>query len=100
MKGAFGIAIRALVAGQVPDDQSLVAGSREKHIWVFERGSQRGDPATVALKGALQDELFRHVGGIGCTRINCDVEVPFKDLVLRFVGGGYLSEAPTSAPTK
>lgn len=32
---ALGVAVRGLVAGQVPDDQSLVAGGGEKHVWAF-----------------------------------------------------------------
>jgi hypothetical protein len=32
VQAAFGVAVRGLVAGQVPDDQSLVARAREKHV--------------------------------------------------------------------
>lgn len=58
------VAVRALVAGQVPDDQRLVAGTRQEHIWVLEGRREGRDPAAVALKGALQNELFCHLEGI------------------------------------
>ena len=32
---ALSVSVRGVVAGQVPDDQALVAGSREKHVWAF-----------------------------------------------------------------
>jgi hypothetical protein len=71
---SFWVSVRALVAGQVPDDESLVAGSGEEHIWVLEGGGERGDPAAVALKGALQNELFGHLERIvGRCSIDCDV---------------------------
>lgn len=65
VKRSFWVTVRALVAGQVPNDQSLVARSRQEHVGVFEGGRKRGNPATVALKGALQDELFRHDEVVG-----------------------------------
>jgi hypothetical protein len=54
------VSVGGVVAGQVPDDESLVAGTRQEHVWVLEGGSEGGDPAAVALKGALQDESLRH----------------------------------------
>ena len=56
------VTILSLIAGQVPDDERLVARTRQEHIWVLERSRKRGDPAAVALEGALEDKLFRHVG--------------------------------------
>jgi hypothetical protein len=32
VKATFGVAVRGLVAGQVPDDEGLVARAREKHV--------------------------------------------------------------------
>ena len=32
VKAALGVAVAGLVAGQVPDDEGLVAGSREEHV--------------------------------------------------------------------
>lgn len=32
LQGSLGVAVLALVAGQIPDDQSLVAGGGQKHI--------------------------------------------------------------------
>ena len=36
VKGSFWVAVRALVAGQVPDDQTLVAGPGQEHVGVLE----------------------------------------------------------------
>jgi hypothetical protein len=55
------VSVRTLVAGQVPDDQGLVARAGKEHIWILERSRERGDPSRVALKGALKNELFRHL---------------------------------------
>lgn len=33
-------------------------------VWVLEGGRKGGDPAAVALKGALKDELLRHDYGL------------------------------------
>ena len=55
MQRAFWVAVGALVAGQVPDDQGLVAGSRQEHVWVLERGSEGRNPSAVALEGTLED---------------------------------------------
>lgn len=55
------VAVRALIAGQVPDNQALVARAGEEHVGVFERGSEGCNPSAVSLKGALQDELFGHL---------------------------------------
>ena len=32
VEAPLGVAVRGLVAGQVPDDQGLVARTREKHV--------------------------------------------------------------------
>lgn len=60
VKAALGVAVRALLFRQVPDDERLVARSREEHVGVLERGGQGGDPARVALKGAAKNELLGH----------------------------------------
>ena len=61
---SLGVTVRGVVAGQVPDDQSLVARTRQEHIWVFEGGREGGNPSAVALKGALENECFRHDDGL------------------------------------
>ena len=33
VKTSFGVAVVLVVAGEVPDDESLVTATREKHIW-------------------------------------------------------------------
>lgn len=44
---SLGVAVCGFIASQVPDDQSLVSASREKHVWtmarvsVFQRQSMR-----------------------------------------------------------
>jgi len=58
------VSIRALIAGQVPDDQRLVAGTRQEHVWVLEGGSEGSDPSAVALKGALENKLLGHLEGL------------------------------------
>lgn len=62
MEGSLWVSVRGLIAGQVPDDESLIARARQKHVRVLERGCEGCNPAAVALKGALENELFRHVG--------------------------------------
>lgn len=74
---SFRIAVCGVIAGQMPNDQSLVSASRKEHIWavrcqyrssirglrgaaLFERCSQAGNPAAMALKGTTVYELFRH----------------------------------------
>lgn len=64
MERSLWVSVRGLIAGQVPDDQGLVARSRQEHVWVLERGREGGDPSAVALKVALENELFRHVEGL------------------------------------
>lgn len=79
VKGAFGVAVRSVITGEVPDDERLVTRSGQEHVgagWarsvrllervgvkriLLERGSQAGYPARVTLKGAAEDELLRHV---------------------------------------
>lgn len=82
VEAALGVAVRGLVAGKVPDDQSLVARSRQEHVgaeneaisilclflctrWrrcsLLKRGSQAGDPAGVALEGTAKNKLLGHV---------------------------------------
>ena len=60
VKRSLGVSVRALVASQVPDDQRLVAGTRKEHVGVLERGRKGSDPSCVALKGALENQLFGH----------------------------------------
>jgi hypothetical protein len=66
------VAVGALVAGQVPDYQRLIARAGQQHVWVFERGREGGDPSRVALKGAFENELFRHLHDVA--QSVCDFE--------------------------
>jgi hypothetical protein len=84
VEAALGVAVRRVVASQVPDDQGLVARGRQEHVGaeqaaisillffacallfggvcsLLKRGSQTGDPAGVALEGAAKNELLGHV---------------------------------------
>jgi hypothetical protein len=71
---ALWVTVGTLVAGQVPDDEGLVARTRQEHVWVFQRGREGGNPSAVTLKGALENELFRHVeGSLGGAQSICDV---------------------------
>lgn len=60
---ALGVTVGRLIAGQVPDDEGLVARTRQQHIGVLQRGREGGNPSAVALKGTLENELFRHDEG-------------------------------------
>jgi len=51
-------AIASLVLGQTPDDERVIAGTRDEHLWVDGAASNLGDPATVALKGTAQIHYF------------------------------------------
>ena len=62
VQASLGIAILLVIAGQVPDYESLVTGGGEKHVWIFETCSQGGDPACMALQLAAHNELLRHAG--------------------------------------
>ena len=78
VKTSLRVTVGLFVTGEVPYDQSLVSRPREKHIRavnglasracrlrrvaLFERCSQAGDPAAVALEGATVDELLCHDG--------------------------------------
>jgi hypothetical protein len=55
------VTVGALVAGQVPDNQRLIARTGQEHVRVFEGGSKGGNPSRVSLKGALENELFGHL---------------------------------------
>lgn len=71
---ALGVTVGSLIAGQVPDDEGLVARSRQEHIGILQGGREGGNPSAVALKGALENELFRHVeGSLGGAQSICDV---------------------------
>ena len=76
MEGSLWVTVRGVVAGQVPDYQGLVAGTRQQHVWVLEGGSEGSDPSAVALKGALENELFSHAEDCrGADQSKCDVEL-------------------------
>lgn len=55
------VSVRALVAGQVPDDQALVARTGEEHVRVLKRRSEGSNPSAVSHKGSLEDKLFGHL---------------------------------------
>jgi hypothetical protein len=72
VQAAFGVAVAGLVAGQVPDDEGLVARAREKHARshllcgsvgyaLLKGGSEGSNPARVALEGATENQLLGHV---------------------------------------
>ncbi len=63
MERSLWVAVGALIAGQIPDDQRLIARTGQEHVGVFEGGREGGDPSRVALKGALENELFGHLAG-------------------------------------
>ena len=63
MERPLWITVGALIAGQVPDDQRLITGAGQEHVGVFERGRKGCDPARMALKRTLENELFRHLAG-------------------------------------
>jgi hypothetical protein len=77
----LGVAVRGLVAGQVPDDERLVARAGQEHVGagrksviarlarratflgghaLLQRGSKGGNPARVALEGTTEYELLGH----------------------------------------
>ncbi|QSZ33384.1 hypothetical protein DSL72_002972 [Monilinia vaccinii-corymbosi] len=88
------VTIGSLVASQIPDDERLVARTRQEHVWVLERSRKGGDPAAVALEGALEDKLFRHVGVIDLVdgkeleSGNGNKELLLWEIFEKFRGGG------------
>jgi len=78
VEGALGVAVGGLITGKVPDDEGLVTRTGKEHVGaetllayardirdyckllLLEGGSEGGDPAGVALKGAAEDELLSH----------------------------------------
>ena len=82
------VAVGALIAGQVPNNQRLIARTGQEHVRVFERGREGGDPSRVALKGALENELFGHLAGsFGRCSIDLRRRVCTKYQEIFFVGG-------------
>ena len=47
LESALGVSVGALVPGESPDDDGLVARGGNDHFGIFRRGSQSGDPAIV-----------------------------------------------------
>lgn len=39
VEGALWVSVRALIAGQVPDDQSLISATRQEHVWAIQKVS-------------------------------------------------------------
>jgi hypothetical protein len=79
VEASLGVAVRGLVASEIPDDESLVATSRQEHVRagqqlaycrdcsyrslanvLLQRGSEGGNPARVALEGATENQLLGH----------------------------------------
>jgi len=52
------VSVHITVSVEVPDDEGLVSGGRDEHIWELWVGSNLCYPATVALKRALQGHDF------------------------------------------
>lgn len=86
---SLGVSVGALVAGQVPDDESLVARTGEEHVGVFEGGSEGSDPSAVALKGALQDKLFRHGDGVLGVAVEYSIVGSGRGPISQISGGRY-----------
>jgi hypothetical protein len=85
VQAPLGVTIRGLVAGQVPDDERLVARAGQEHVGaasvsvcrarrytvqhgghghaLLERGREGCNPAGVALKGATENQLLGHICG-------------------------------------
>lgn len=87
LETALGVSVGGFVAGQVPDDQGLVAGSGQQHVGaiiknssqnfvpskiqssdrdrsllLLQGGGKGSNPAIVALKGAAKNQLLSHDG--------------------------------------
>lgn len=58
VEGALGVSVRALIAGQVPDDQSLISATRQEHVWAIQNVSidilRRNFAASFALTSPLR----------------------------------------------
>ncbi len=80
---SLGVSVRALVASQVPDDQALVARTRQEHVRIFKRRSEGCNPSAVSHKGALEDELFGHLERF---RGKCSMNCEYLQLVSNFRG--------------
>lgn len=39
VEGALWVSVGALIAGQVPDDQSLISATRQEHVWAIQKVS-------------------------------------------------------------
>jgi hypothetical protein len=83
VQAPLGVAVRGLVAGQVPDDERLVARAGQEHVGaasvsvcrarrhtvqhrghaLLERGREGCNPAGVALEGATENQLLGHICG-------------------------------------
>ena len=58
VEGALWVSVGALIAGQVPDDQSLISATRQEHVWAIQKGqhldSRRNFGASFALTSPLR----------------------------------------------
>jgi len=52
------VSVGFTVSVQLPDDQGLVSGRRDEHIWELWVGGDLGNPATVAFEGSGQGHDF------------------------------------------
>lgn len=41
VEGALWVSVGALIAGQVPDDQSLISATRQEHVWATQKSQLR-----------------------------------------------------------
>lgn len=57
----LGVAVVGLVAGELPDNDSLVARGGEQNVRVLLRGRNSGDPTLVAGKASLVSERLRPI---------------------------------------
>lgn len=58
----LGHAVVLIIAGQLPDDEGLVARGRQDHVRVFGVGGDLCDPAIVSFEGTAQRQRLSHVG--------------------------------------
>ena len=62
VEAPLGVAVVRVVAGEVPDDERLVAAAGEEHVRVLQARGQRGHPAAVAFERPTHDQLLPHAG--------------------------------------
>lgn len=83
MEASLGVAVLGLVAGQVPDDEGLVARGGEKHVGAVIRHTQ------VSTLSRLRDEEKKNFRVPEVSRVSRDEAKPsFSDDSIDFVYDG------------